>query len=81
MPDIGLFLGKPVPCPNGCKGMVLKTDRDRERGYCEFCAMTRYRKEATLPVGAEKLGIWKHRRRPTYRTEADAYGEGIEDDD
>lgn len=80
MPDISLLLG-PIPCPYGCRGMVLKTDRDKERGHCELCAMTRFRVEPTIPKGAEKLGIWKHRPRQIFRTEAESYDEGLYDDD
>lgn len=76
--DIAALLNRTVPCPYGCRNMVLRTPAEHERGYCEYCAATRFRCETAPPDR-----IWGNPplQRVTYRTEAEAYGEGIEDDD
>ncbi|MDA7663843.1 hypothetical protein N8569_00915 [bacterium] len=78
-----LNLGQPTQCPH-CENM-LKTDYDRERGYCDLCAMTTCKHLSgfkLIPDPPEKVwGTWPYRR-TVYRSEANCYGQdGVIDDD
>lgn len=84
-------LGLTVWCPTCNHRMALKTDEDFARGYCDFCALTKreietaHRREARMAAFHREfpsLASAANRvPEPGYRSEADAYGEGIEDND
>lgn len=69
------MLGLSVPCPTCDHHMALKTDEDFRRGFCAFCGMTKFKH-----ITGFRLITGPAEREP-YRTEADAYGEEIFDDD
>ena len=82
MPSIADLLApqEPIPCPHcikrGLHGNMLLSDLDRQRGYCMYCAMIPpHKADSGFRLNTEPY------RRVTYRSEAEAYGERIEDDD
>lgn len=70
-----LNLGQPVPCTECKFNMMLTTDEERERGWCIYCGMTKFRHLSGFKLITDT-------ERVVYRSEPNCYGQtGVVDDD